>query len=65
MSVNIDAPGLAGESVKETGKTASFLLDSLGQAKEEDTQVLVEHKNGSVIQAREGRQAIPLHVTEG
>jgi hypothetical protein len=45
MSANIDAPGLVGKSVKETGKIVSFLIDSLGQAKE----VLVETNYGQLV----------------
>jgi hypothetical protein len=45
MSINIDAPGLVGKSVKETGKIVSFLIDSSGQAKE----VLVETNYGQLV----------------
>jgi hypothetical protein len=45
MSENVNAPGLVGKNVKDTGRIVSFLIDPSGQTKE----ALVENNNGQFV----------------
>jgi len=45
MSENLNAPGLVGKNVKDTGRIVSFLIDLSGQTKE----ALVENNNGQLV----------------
>ena len=45
MSENVNALGLVGKNVKDTGRIVSFLIDPSGQTKE----ALVENNNGQLV----------------